>query len=287
LSAVASDVFLRNCSLSVTGLSDLRMSALKIAGSVSRSKSKVGTAPRVLIENTVIRANHLTTLAIDTDRVDLALWNTLAWSGKAAVIRFGTAIADDDVARNLRMASVTLCSLNCAVQIGGDASQPVRTSIELLNSLVASPTRRKGSSLLVMEGWNENQQEAACGSQITWKSTASLYTGWTKLIQLNSRDRAVATSSPSDWLATWQDESPDATATIQADRWPDLPIGDIDGAGYEALAPQTLGTHFVKTDEGGWPGCQTERLRPAAIRAANKKPANVKRPGDGTFVPER
>ena len=288
VSAVASDLFLRNCSLSVTGMSDARLSALKIAGTVTRGKTQAKTAPRVLIENTRIRGNKLTALTINSDRVDLALWNTLVWSGKAEAIRFGNAVAgDDDAPRNLRLASTTLCSRNCAVQIAGDARQPVRTSIELLNSLVAAPAAGKNSSLLIMEGWNENQQEAACGTQITWKATASLYTGWNKLIQVNSGDRSVATSSPAEWLAAWQDSSSEDTPAIRTDHWPDMPVGDIEWAGNEALAPQTLAKQYVQTDEGGWPGCQTERLPVTAMTFQRKRRSKVKRPSDGINVPAR
>jgi serine/threonine-protein kinase len=288
LSTVASDLFLRNCSLSVTGMSDARLSALKIAGTVTRSAEKTGRAPRVLIENTRIQGNKLTAVAINSDRVDVALWNSLIWSGKAEAIRFGNAVAsDDDPLRSLHLASTTLCSRNCAVQIAGDARQPVRTSIELLNSLVASPAAGKNSSLLIMEGWNENQQEAACGTQITWQASASLYTGWKKLIQVNTGDRSVATSSPAEWLAAWQDASPEGIPAIQTDPWPDMPVGDIEWAGNEALAPQTLAKQYVQTDEGGRPGCQTERLPVNPMTFQRKRRSKVKRPSDGISVPVR
>ena len=265
LSAVSSDVVLRNCSLSVKGTPDSPMSAVKIAGTVSRSNAKSGRAPRVLIENTVIRGNNLTSLTINTDQVNLALSNTVAWSGAATAICFGpTAPGDADFARNLWMASTTLCSQTCAVQIAGDAGQPIRTSIELLNSLVASPQGGKASSLLNMEGWNASQQQTACGTLINWKSTASLYTGWKTLIRLNPGALSAA-SDAAQWLAAWHDRSADAAAAIRADRWPDLPIADIYWAGLETLAPQTVGKQYVATGEGGWPGCQTERL-PALVR---------------------
>jgi hypothetical protein len=263
LSAISSDLFLQNCSLSVKGLPESAMTAIKIAGKVTRSDAKANPQPRVLIDNTFIRGNDLTAVSINSEHVDLVARNSLVWSGKATALRFGTiARSDADSARNVHLASTTLCSLSCAVQIGGDASQPVPTSIDLLNSLVAAPTGSSSPALLNMEGWNQNQQKTAFGKFINWKSTASLYTGWTTLIRLNPGAVAGATS-PAQWLSAWKDKDKGQADKdqFQPALWPGQRIADIGAAvDFDALAPQSVGKQYVKTGEGGWPGCQTERL---------------------------
>ena len=273
LSAVSSDLFLQNCSLTVKGLPDSPLTAIRVTGKVQRSGAKANPQPRVLIDNSFIRGNHLTAVVINSEHVDLVARNSLIWSGKATALRFGAvARSDADSARDVRLVSTTLCSQTCAVQIAGDASQPVPTSIELFNSLAAAPAHddSKGSDsamLLNMEGWNQNQQKTAFGKFIHWKSTASLYTGWKTLIRLNPGDIAAA-NSLSQWQAAWKDKAPPEKDQFQAALWPGRSIADIATAtDFDALAPQTVGKQYVKTGEGGWPGCQTERLNAVSVES--------------------
>jgi serine/threonine protein kinase len=285
LSAISSDLFLENCSLTVKGLSDLPMTAVKVIGKVNRSDAKDNSQPRVLIDNTCIRGNNLTALVINSEHVDLAFRNALVWSGAARALRFGQiARSDVDSARHVRLASTTLSSQRCAVEVAGDASQPVPVSIELLNSLIAAPVNsdRVGSDnpavLLSMEGWNQNQQKTAFGRLITWKATASLYTGWSTLIRLNPGAVASATS-PSQWLSAWKDKTTADKDQFQEALWPGRPVADIAvAADFDALAPQTVGKQYVKTAEGGWPGCQTERLKVASVAALGPLQTAAARP---------
>ncbi len=268
LSAVGSDLFLQNCSLSAKGMPESPMTAVKIAGKVKRTDAKAGSQPRVLIDNTVIRGNKLTALTVNSEYVDLVARNSVIWSGAATAVRFGPiARTDGDSARTVHLASTTLCSLTCAVQIAGDASQPVPTSFDLLNSLIAASSGADAPVLLNLEGWNQNQQKSAFGKFINWKSTASLYTGWSTLIRLNPGAQAVATSS-AQWQKEWKEKEKGQAEKdqFQEATWPGQRIADIAAAGdLEALAPQTVGKQYVKTGEGGWPGCQTERLTIANV----------------------
>ncbi|HEY2252382.1 MAG TPA: hypothetical protein VGH74_15015, partial [Planctomycetaceae bacterium] len=291
LSAVSSDLYLHDCSISVKGMPESPMTAVKITGQVSRSDAKAGVQPRVLIENTFIRGNKLTVLTINSEHLDLAARNALLWSGAATALRFGPiARSDADAARNVHLASTTLCSLSCAVQIAGDASQPVPTSFDLLNSLIAAPaansTADKNSAdghtpvLLTMEDWNPNQQKTAFGKFINWKSTASLYTGWSTLIRLNPGAVASATN-PAQWHAAWKDKDKGAADKdqFQESHWPGQRIADIAAAGsFDSLAPQTVGKQYVKTGEGGWPGCQTELLTVVAVDSFAPAPLAATRP---------
>lgn len=280
LAAISSDLFLQNCSLSVKGIPAAPMTAVKIAGKVARSDAKANSQPRVLIENTFIRGNKLTALTINSEHVDLVLRNALVWSGTATALRFGpVARSDADSARNVRLASTTLCSLGNAVQIAGDASQPVPTSFDLLNSLIAAPVGNNSAVLLSMEGWNPNQQKTAFGKFINWKSTASLYTGWTTLIRLNPGAVTSATT-PAQWQAAWKDKGPADKDMFQAALWPVQRIADIAAAtDFDALAPQTVGKQYVKTGEGGWPGCQTERLTAVSVESLVPVRTAATRPG--------
>jgi serine/threonine-protein kinase len=259
LAAIAGDVYLVNCSLSVKGTRNPPMTALKVSGKTNRDGS---TSPqtRVLIENTSLRGNSLTGLLVNCEHLDLALENSLVWSGAAASLRFAPlARSDAEAGRSLRIASTTLCSQNCAVQMGGDASHPVHTGIAFLNSLVAAPAGGNSPPLFELIGWNPSQQQAALGKFITWKSTDTLYTGWTTLVQLNP-GAVHAAKTASDWQSVWKDkEAPDRNQ-FQPDHWPTQPAPDVAALALDALAPQTAGKQHVKTADGGWPGCQTAAL---------------------------
>jgi len=261
LSAVSSDLYLVDCSLSVKGTPTTPMTAVKISGKVAgRGDSKASGQPRVLFDNTLIRGNNLTSLAINTEYLDLAIRNSLLWSGRATALRFATiARGDSNSGRTLRLASTTISSQRSAVQFGGDALQPVPTSMELMNSLVAAPAGSSGAVLVAMEGWNQNQQKTALGRFLTWKSIDSLYTGWPTLIQLNPGAVSAATSL-AHWQRDWKDKSSAEKDQFQAEPWPARSISDVGTVDFDVLAPQTVGKQYVKTDEGGWPGCSTERL---------------------------
>jgi len=260
LSAIASDVYLQNCSFSVKGVRTLPMTAVKVAGKTNRPDSATSPQTRVLIENTLIRGNSLTGVVVNGEHLDLALRNSLIWSGSAAAIRFGDmARSDADSGRTLRLVSSTLCSQHSAVQMAGDASHPVHTSFSLLNSLVAAPAGGNAPVLLELIGWNQNQQKSALGKFLTWKSSDSLYTGWTTLIQLNPGGIAAAKTA-TDWQDAWKDKKAPEKNQFQADLWPAQPIADIASLNFDALAPQNLGKQHIKTRDGGWPGCLTAAL---------------------------
>jgi serine/threonine-protein kinase len=260
ISAVSSDVFVQNCSLSVKGNTKTPLAAIRVSGKASRGDRKTVSPLRVVLENTLIRGSNLTGLSIDGEYVDLSMRNSLVWSGGAAALRFGpVARSGPDSGRNVRLASTTLCSQKCAVQLSGDASQPVAATFSLLNSLVAAPTGGASPALLALEGWNQNQQKAAFGKSINWKSTDTLYTGWVNLIQINPGEIALATT-PAQWQQSWKDKAPPDKNQFQTANWPSQSIVDVAGVNADALAPQSIGKQYVKTSDGGWPGCTTDAL---------------------------
>ncbi|MGE5195406.1 MAG: serine/threonine-protein kinase, partial [Deltaproteobacteria bacterium] len=278
LSAVSADVSLANCSLSVKGTSNSQMTALKIAGKSRRADGKSGAPCRVLIENTLIRGNNLTGLLVQTEHLDVAVRNSLIWSGGAPAVRFGSlSRSDADSGRNLRLASTTVCSRRCAVQMAGDAAQPVPTSFDLLNSLVAAPAGSTAPALFDREGWDQSQQKGAFGKFLTWKTADSVYAGWKTLVQLNPGPVASVTT-PAQWQSAWKDKTAPDREQFQAAPWPAQPIADVAAANLDILAPQSMGKQVVKTADGGWPGCQTaalvtvdltnlEAVKVAAVRA--------------------
>jgi serine/threonine-protein kinase len=279
LSAVSSDLFLQNCSFSVKGSPSASMTAVKIAGKVGRSDPKAGSQPRVLFDETLIRGNNLTTLTVNGEYLDLVSRGSLWWSGKAPAVRFGTAARSEaESSRTIRLVSTTLCAQNTAFQMGGDSSQPVPTAFELINTLVAAPPGSDAPALFALEGWTAGQQKTALGKFLTWKSTGSLYTGWMTLLQMNPGSIAIANGF-SQWHAAWKEKDSADKEQFQAARWPARAISDIAGAGLEAFIPQTVGKQYVKTDDGGWPGCAPERLVTvnldalAAAQVATVRPA--------------
>jgi hypothetical protein len=260
LSAVSSNLYLEDCSISAKGTPATPMTAVKLSGKAGRSDGKTGAKARLLLENALIRGNNLTSLAVNIEDLDLACRNSLLWSGRATALNFGTIPKSDSTSgRTLRLASTTICSQRSAVQIGGEATQPVPASIEFMNSLIAAPAGSSGAVLLAMEGWNQNQQKAAFGRFFNWKSTDTLYTGWPTLIQLNPGAVSAATSA-AHWLRDWKEKSAGEKDQFQSDPWPARAISDIGTANFDALVPETVGKQYVKTHEGGWPGCATERL---------------------------
>ncbi|MBI3862178.1 MAG: hypothetical protein HY290_09815 [Planctomycetia bacterium] len=70
----------------------------------------------------------------------------------------------------------------------------------------------------------------------------------------------MATDS-SQWQSAWKEkESAAGKDQFQPGKWPAREIADVAATGLEAFIPQTIGKQYVKTDDGGWPGCAPERL---------------------------
>jgi hypothetical protein len=279
ISVVGSDLYLQNCSISVKGMPSTPMTAVKIAGKVTRSDPKAGVQPRVFFDSVLIRGNHLSALTANGENLDLALRGSLLWSGQAPTVRFGTVSRSNaESSRTVRMISTTLCSLQTAFRIGGDAGNPVPTAFDLLNTLVATPFAGDTSNLIAFDGWNLNQHKAALGKFLTWKSTTTLYTGWTNLMQLTPGEISAAKNF-GNWQAAWKDKAAGETEQFQTLRWPLRGIPDISHANLEVLSPQTLGRQYVKTEDGGWPGCSPEHLVTvnldalAAAQVASGRPA--------------
>lgn len=278
LSAIASDVYLQGCSLSVKGTRNSPMTALKLAGKMNRTDGKTGPQTRVLIENTFIRGNSLTGVVVNCEHLDLALRNSLLWSGAAAALRFGAmARSDADSGRTLRLVSSTLCSQHCSVQMAGDASHPVHTTMALLNSLVAAAAGGNAPVLVDLVGWNQNQQKAALGKFVAWKSTDSLYTGWTTLIQLDPGGVASA-KTPTEWQVAWKDKDAPDKNQFQGASWPAEPTADIAAVNVDTLAPQSVGKQHVKTSDGGWPGCLTTALTTINLETLGSALASASHP---------
>jgi hypothetical protein len=260
LSAVSSDLFLQNCSISVKGLPQSPMTAVKVSGKVSRSDPKAGSQPWVLFDQTLIRGNNLTALTVHGEHLDLTSHGSLLWSGAAPAVRFGTmARSDAESSRTVRLVSTTLCAFKTAFQIGGEASQPVPTAFDLINTLVAAPAGGDSAVLVSMDGWNAGQQKSAAGKFLNWKSTGTLYTGWSTLLQLNPGEVSAA-KGLAQWQAAWKDKDSGDKEQFQPAHWPARAIPDIASAALESFIPQTVGKQYVKTADGGWPGCAPERL---------------------------
>ena len=260
ISIVSGDCLMQDCSFSVKGATKSPLAALRVSGKAGRGDRKAGAPLRIVVENTLIRGTSLTGFAVDGEYVDLSMRNALIWSGAAAALRFGPVARNSaESGRNVRLASTTLCSQKCAVQMAGDASQPVSATFSLLNSLLAAPAGGSSPAVLALEGWNQNQQKAAFGKAINWKSTDTLYTGWVNLIHIDPGDIAVATT-PTQWQQAWKDKSPPDKNQFQTANWPAQSITDVALVNADSLGPQSIGKQYVKTSDGGWPGCLTDSL---------------------------
>lgn len=273
ISANASDVSLVNCSLSVKGMQDAPVTALKVSGRVAREGDKSSSRTHVLVENTLIRGNHLTGLAVDTDHVDVTYRNSLVWSGAAPVVRFGaTGKAEKGASRNLVLISTTLCSQKSAIEMAGDANDPVPCSLSFVNSLVAA-SGGTAPALFDMRDWSQNQQKAALGKSITWNTVDTLYTGWKTLIQLNPGAIASATTQ-AQWILAWKDnKAAPSKEQFQPAVWPAQPVKDIGTVNVAAiLAAQSVGKQLIKTGDGGWPGCLTASLYVLKLDSVGSQP---------------
>jgi hypothetical protein len=269
---------LRNCSLTVTGAAAPGLAAIKLSASAAPPSAKSSEPMRVLVDQTVVRGDNLTALAVDAPELDLVVRRSLLWSGKAAALRLTGAGGKSATPRKVRLVSTTVCSQSSAVQIAGDPAHPVATAFEWINSLVATPDGTTTAALCVLDGWNAEQQQQTLGKWLTWRSTDTLYLGWKTLLRLEPEGVAAA-GDIGDWIRAWKDKAAGGTGQFQEADWPSAAIAEVVRATqFDRLDPETIGQQFVKTTEGGWPGCAPDLLTVASLSALDSPFAASERP---------
>src|SRR5262249_41996677 len=100
LSVDGGDLFMQDCSFSARGVPAAPLTAIRISGGSGRSDARSDPRIHVLIENTLVRGNGLTAIAVATEHLDLGVRGSLFWSGSAPALRFSPmARSDADSAR--------------------------------------------------------------------------------------------------------------------------------------------------------------------------------------------
>ena len=253
------DLTISNASISVTGQASGPLTAVRISPPPS---GNVRQPSRVLIDDTTIRGNALTALAVDAPQTEVVVRRSLLWCGSAPAIRLEGSAGGADP-RRLQLVSTTVSSSAAAVEFAGDAARPAPTAIEWINSLAATPSS-EGASLVRFDGWTSEQAQQELSKTLSWKSTDSLYLGWKPLVRLPVGDTVLAQSA-ADWQKLWKDRG--AATQFQSVLWPAQPVDEIARIDFGRLSAETIGKQFVKTSEGGWPGCATELLTTANLGA--------------------
>jgi eukaryotic-like serine/threonine-protein kinase len=255
-------VGLHGCSVSVVGREASSMVALKLTS----GGTAAGEPLRILIDRTVIRGNSLAAMLVELPRAQVVIRRSLLWSGAAPTLRFaGTGTGATDK-RTVQIVSSTICSTATGLRIAGDAGQSVATDFEWINSLAAATEAGKTPALCLFDGYGIAQAHAAMGKSVTWKSTDSLYLGWKALVRLEPGGTALATT-PAQWLELWKQKSAGAATQFQEATWPARHVSDVATAELGLFAPETVGKQYVKTAEGGWPGCSPGGLTLASLSA--------------------
>lgn len=266
------DLALRNCSMTVTGITSA-LAAIKLTSPPDRKSPEPQHA---LIDQSVIRGDLLSAVLVEAPQVDLVIRSSLLWSGAAPALRLVGAATTGKEQRNLRLVSTTVCSTRAAVCVAGDAAKPIPAAFEWINSLVAAPPGGADPALCLLEGWSAPQQDAAIGKVLTWKSVASHYRGWKSLLRRDPGESPV--TGPTQWSQIWKDRGAAVAGQVHETPWPERSIPDIVRAPLDLFAPESIGKQMVKTADGGWPGCAPTALAVASIATLEAGQRALQRP---------
>jgi hypothetical protein len=282
------NLLVERCTFTVSGgTSAAPLVALKVIGDQGRA-APLSEPAHVLVDQTLFRGPHLTSLATDVSHADIVVRNSYVWAGAAPALRI-EAPGKNLVAGARLGASLlhsTIASQTCGLEIARSAVDgPLQNSlgIGLVESVLATPAvagsspKSKGNAALCsLAGWNKENARAALGKNFTWQSVRSLYLGWDRLIELPLDGSVVATSYP-EWrnLFAAQKQPSSAAAQFQAARWPAQVPADASKLIPASLSLDVLGDPFVKASNGGWPGATPESLVPSDASDALASAADV------------
>jgi eukaryotic-like serine/threonine-protein kinase len=281
----AGDLIATNCSLTLTGAGERPLTAFILAP-WQDTDTKASPPSRALIDSTVIRGNNLAALGCTASFADLVLRRSVLWSGQAPALRFPavadklalarTGSAGQGLNRQVRLISATVCSSQNAVWFGGDPQAPAPTAFLPINSLFAAPGDAQSAALFALEGFSRSDQEESLGKKITWKSVDTLYTGWKILLRLDPAGLRIA-ENPTHWQAAWREQSGVDRDHFQPANWPARAIADVTTVELDTFAPESLGKQYVKTADGGWPGCAIAGLTLGGLSAQAALEATTRR----------
>lgn len=272
------DVFAQNCSITLKGKASVTSSALKLGGQVAAADLRPRSEIRLLLANTVVRGQDLSAFQVESENADLVVRDSLVYSGLAPVVRVTSpARKSDGAQQSLRIVGSTLCSRRSAFELGRGAATPGTIAVSLLNCLVSAPPNTTHPTLVALQGWTVAQASQEMGKLLTWKSTASLYLGWKTLVETVPEGKTAAVSFQ-EWSHHWKQKDAGEKDQFQLVNWPADNIPDIARSDLRPFAPKTVKTQFVKTSDGGWPGCPVEPLVLANVDAVARSTEIANRP---------
>ncbi|MFN0052572.1 MAG: protein kinase domain-containing protein [Planctomycetales bacterium] len=262
------ELTLRHSSITVSG-SGPATTAIQVAQGNSPDDSS--GVVRLLLDQTVVRGDNLTSLAVSAPGAEIVVRNSLLWSGAATGVQLSGSGAES-AKRSLKFVSTTLCSQVRAITIGGDPQSPAPTALEWTNSLVASPKGLPNPALCVFDGWSAEQHKGVQENKtLTWKSVGSRYLGFATLIRREPGTVSVAEGG-TQWLQAWKDKGAGGGDQFSEAPWPARQVADIARVPLELLSPESTTRPAGKATVDEAPGCF-----PAVLSVADLSPLDVQR----------
>lgn len=270
----------QGCSLTARGVPRTGMTALRVSASDPVGSNGVASPARVLLADSVIRGQMLTSILLEPVQVDLVVRNSLLWGGENSAIRLTSAAVAGSARRKVAFLSATVCSQAAALDYEAGPQGSPAAEIVVENSLVATPEGADSGVLLRLTGLDETQARTLIGKELRWKSTNSLYAGWKWLARVGDDGPALATSV-TQWQLLWQ-ETDSTEKNFPRRHWPAQEVADVNSVPLEQFDRRSYGKSEVTVSGGGVPGCSTSELRVASLGAMDVIETISRRPA----VPE-
>ncbi len=259
-------LYVRRTSFTLIGKRSAPTIALKQSGGLIDKSDKAVTAPRFLLDRSVLRGDGLQCVQLESPVFESVILKSLMVAGDATAVTIrGQEKAQPEMARELRFVSSTICSSQQTLLLSAQGTaNPVQTDLIVLGTLFAAPAEAHLPVLLSLEDWPKgatNGSQAGSGpyKNLSWIAAASAGLGFHPLLKLNTDEAANLNDGPA-WKKSWKEESSSPTifSTLP---WPsDLKAGIL-ATPIKAWSPITLQTLALSFPQGITPGCPVSELR--------------------------
>lgn len=274
------NLYVRRSTLTLTGNRSGPTTALRLDGVVADPATREVSAPRFLMDESVLRGDGLSGVHLESPAFDAVLRKTLILAGDATAITIRS--TDKPIAnaiRKLRSVRTTIGSRHQALLLSSQkVPVPLETEISVHETLFAAPGHSTNPVLLFLEDWPATRPRAADAPpyrNLHWNATSSAILGFHPLLKVSTDDAATVTDG-TGWKKLFRETVP---TTFSPLNWPAEIPGGVASAPLKTWSLKSLDALALSFPVAGvTPGCPVSNLRAAEGAEGNKPSSQPQRP---------